>query len=105
MTDDEDGIEDGDAPVEVPLEDSLDLHSFAPRDVPALVGTYLDDARQAGFAEVRIIHGRGVGVQRARVRSLVAKHPAVVAFSDAPPERGGWGATLVQLAPRSDLDD
>jgi DNA-nicking Smr family endonuclease len=84
----------------VPIEDSIDLHAFAPRDVRDVVHSYLDAAHEAGFVEVRIIHGRGIGVQREAVRALLARHPLVLAFVDAPPERGGWGATVVALAPK-----
>ena len=81
-------------PTSVPLEDSLDLHSFLPADVPSVVGEYLDGAK-ARFAEVRLIHGRGIGVQREIVRSLLARRSDVADFFDAPPERGGAGATVV----------
>jgi DNA-nicking Smr family endonuclease len=84
-------------PVELPIEDFLDLHSFAPRDIPAAVEAYLEQARARGFTAVRIIHGRGIGFQRERVRSILARTPWVLRFSDAPPEAGGWGATLVTL--------
>lgn len=82
-------------PVELPIEDVLDLHAFAPRDVEAAVETYLEAARDRGFGAVRIIHGRGIGFQRERVRSILAKTPWVLEFADAPAEAGGWGATLV----------
>ena len=94
-----DGIPDE---VRVPLEDSIDLHSFAPREVAAVVASYLEEAVTAGFREVRLIHGRGAGVQREIVRSLLARHPSVESFGDAPPERGGRGATLARLAPEAD---
>lgn len=84
-----------DEPVVLPVEDSLDLHAFAPRDVPSLVDEYLRAAHARGFAEVRLIHGRGKGVQRARVQAALAAHPLVKRFYDAPPGRGGWGATIV----------
>ncbi len=84
-------------PVRVPIEDALDLHPFAPRDVASVVTEYLDAAHARGFQEVRLIHGRGIGVQREIVRALLAHHPRVAAFADAPPERGGWGATVVRL--------
>jgi DNA-nicking Smr family endonuclease len=87
----------GGEPVRIPIEDSLDLHAFAPRDVPSVVDDYLTEARARGFAEVRLIHGRGIGVQRAIVQSLLARHPLVAAFADAPEDRGGRGATLVRL--------
>jgi DNA-nicking Smr family endonuclease len=83
--------------VELPIEDAIDLHAFAPRDVRSVVSSYLDAAREAGFREVRLIHGRGIGVQRDAVRSLLANHPRVESFVDAPPDRGGWGATVVRL--------
>lgn len=86
-------------PVELPIEDSIDLHSFAPREVADVVREYLECARQAGFREVRLIHGRGRGFQRASLRSLLASLPHVVEAFDAPPGRGGWGATVVLLAP------
>ncbi len=83
--------------VTLPLTDVLDLHSFRPEDVTAVVSEYLEEARRAGLAEVRIVHGRGRGVQRALVRRLLADAPGVVEFADAAPARGGWGATLVHL--------
>ncbi|MFB3818663.1 MAG: Smr/MutS family protein [Candidatus Methylomirabilales bacterium] len=89
-------------PVRIPIEDALDLHPFAPRDIPSVVEDYLAECQRLGFAEVRLIHGRGTGAQRAAVRSLLARHPAVEAFEDAPPERGGWGATLVRLRSREE---
>jgi DNA-nicking Smr family endonuclease len=97
-------MDDADAPREVPIEDSLDLHAFAPRDIRGLVEEYLRAARAAGFAEVRLIHGRGRGVQRARVQALLARLPGVVRAFEAPPERGGWGATVVILAPKEEGD-
>jgi DNA-nicking Smr family endonuclease len=90
---------DADAPVPIPIEDALDLHAFAPRDIPGVVADYLQECRQRGFTEVRLIHGRGTGAQRAVIRSLLARHPAVEGFGDAPAERGGWGATVVRLRP------
>jgi len=84
-------------PVEIPIEDALDLHPFAPRDIPAVVASYLEAAGRAGFREVRLVHGRGRGVQRQRVHEVLAAHPFVERFADAPPERGGWGATVVWL--------
>jgi DNA-nicking Smr family endonuclease len=86
-------------PLNVPIEDSLDLHAFAPRDVRPVVDEYLKEARVRGFREVRLIHGRGIGVQRASVQALLAGHPLVERFFDAPPERGGWGATIAVLKP------
>jgi DNA-nicking Smr family endonuclease len=84
-------------PVKVPIEDSLDLHAFAPREIRAVVAEYLKEAAARGFREVRLIHGRGTGAQRANVQGLLAGHLLVERFFDAPPERGGWGATIVVL--------
>lgn len=86
-----------DEPADVPIEDVLDLHPFAPRDIPSVVEEYLEAAGRRGFGEVRVIHGRGRGVQRAVVHALLARHPLVEGFAEAPPERGGWGATIVRL--------
>ena len=86
-----------DSAVEIPIGEELDLHSFAPRDVPSLVEEYLHACRERGILRVRLIHGRGKGVQRAIVRRLLADLAGVAAFSDAPAESGGWGATLVEL--------
>ena len=88
---------DEDEPVRVPIEDSLDLHSFRPGDVRSVVEEYLAAAHHAGFREVRLIHGRGTGIQRRIVRAVLARHSLVLGFTDAPPARGGWGATVVRL--------
>ena len=88
---------DPNRPIEIPVEDSIDLHPFPPRDVPDVVDAYLEEAVAKGYAEVRLIHGRGIGVQRDRVQHLLARHPLVSGFHDAPPERGGWGATIAYL--------
>jgi dsDNA-specific endonuclease/ATPase MutS2 len=88
---------DEDAPHTLPIEDWIDLHAFRPRDVPGVVRDYLDAAIAAGIQEVRIVHGRGIGVQRERVRALLAAHACVESFADAPPGRGHWGATIVRL--------
>ena len=87
-------------PVELPLEDFIDLHPFQPREVPDVVAAYLDAAVEAGIEEVRLIHGRGIGVQRERVRSVLSRHADVIGFADAPAPRGGWGATVVRLRRR-----
>lgn len=81
----------------IPVEDSLDLHSFLPRDVPSVVSEYLDEALLHGLREVRIIHGKGKGVRRAEVRRMLRGDARVSGASDAPPERGGFGATVVVL--------
>ena len=97
--DPEERFGDDEIPEEVvlPLEDSIDLHPFRPRDVRSVVESYLEQAQAAGLREVRLIHGRGIGVQREIVRSLLSEHPAVESFFDAPAERGGGGATVVRL--------
>ena len=79
----------------VPIEDSFDLHSFLPRDVASAASEYLDEARRAGFREVRLIHGKGIGARRAEVRRLLSARADVAQFHDAPPERGSFGATIV----------
>ena len=84
----------------IPIEDAFDLHSFLPRDVASVVGDYLEEARAAGFHEVRLIHGKGIGARRAEVRRLLAGRPDVADYFDAPPERGGSGATVVVFAER-----
>jgi DNA-nicking Smr family endonuclease len=94
MPDDDAPFED---PVQVPITDVLDLHTFAPRDITSVVEAYLEAAVEAGLREVRLIHGRGKGVQRARIQRLLAESPVVERFEDAPPGRGGWGATLAWL--------
>ncbi|HVG20735.1 MAG TPA: Smr/MutS family protein [Blastocatellia bacterium] len=77
--------------------DVIDLHSIPPRQVRAVVEDYLEEAHRHGFRWVRIIHGKGIGVQREMVRSILARTPYVINFEDAPPEAGGWGATIVTL--------
>ena len=81
----------------VPVEDSLDLHSFLPQDVRDVVSDYLEQAALRGFREVRLIHGKGKGVRRAEVRRLLSGDARVADAFDAPPERGGFGATVVVL--------
>ena len=84
-------------PVRIPITDVFDLHSVPPRDVKPIVEAYLEEARALGLKALRIVHGRGIGVQREMVRSILARTPFVESFSDAPAEAGGWGATLVTL--------
>jgi DNA-nicking Smr family endonuclease len=93
----DDSEPESDPVVALPIEDSIDLHGFQPRDIPNVVVDYLEEAAQRGFREVRLIHGRGKGVQRARVQQVLSEHPLVQSFSDAPATRGGWGATIVWL--------
>ena len=79
----------------IPIEDSLDLHSFQPRDIPSVVEEYVRAAHQAGLREVRLIHGRGTGVQRGVVQAALEKHPLVDTFHDAP--HSHLGATVAML--------
>jgi DNA-nicking Smr family endonuclease len=85
----------GDEPLRIPIEDAIDLHAFAPRDILSVVDEYLHAAREAGFTEVRLIHGRGKGVQRAAVQRLLRDHPLVAGYSDA--AESHLGATLVRI--------
>lgn len=104
--DDQDDLEDGGEapeasegldPIEIPITDVLDIHSFRPAEVADVVREYLDTAYAKGLRSLRIIHGRGIGVQRRSVRTLLERDPRVIEFGDAPPEAGGWGATWVRL--------
>ena len=84
-------------PIRIPIEDVLDLHTFRPRDIADLLDEYFAECIKAGIPSVRVIHGKGKGIQKKQVHKILKKHPLVQSFSDAPPEAGGWGATLVQL--------
>ena len=84
-------------PVKVPIEPRIDLHTFAPRDIPDLLESYLEECCREGLREVRIIHGKGIGVQRKIVHSFLEKSPLIERFFQAPPEAGGWGATVAVL--------
>jgi dsDNA-specific endonuclease/ATPase MutS2 len=86
-------------PVEIEITDIFDLHTIPPRDVKAVVEEYLRLAHEKGFAVVRIIHGKGIGVQREMVRTILARTAFVRDWTDAPPEAGGLGATIVRLKP------
>jgi dsDNA-specific endonuclease/ATPase MutS2 len=84
-------------PVEIPITDSIDLHSFSPKDVRKVVEAYLDEAHKKGFRIVRIIHGKGVGVQREIVRQVLSETIFVKSFKNAPEFSGSWGATIAEL--------
>lgn len=86
-------------PVTIPITDVFDLHTIPARDVKVAVEEYLIQAQSAGFHSVRIVHGKGIGVQREIVRTILARTPFVLNWTDAPPEAGGWGATIVRLRP------
>lgn len=101
-TDSDDPAVDDEPVARLEIEDSIDLHGFQPRDVLNVVMDYLDEAALRGFREVRLIHGRGKGVQRARIQELLRSHPLVEHFADAPAARSGWGATVVWLRSRGE---
>lgn len=84
-------------PVELEITDVFDLHTIPPRQVKAVVAEYLFQARSRNFAVVRLIHGKGIGVQRETVRAVLSRTPFVIEYHDAPPAAGGWGATIARL--------
>jgi dsDNA-specific endonuclease/ATPase MutS2 len=86
-----------DRPIRVPITDVFDLHTVQAKDVQEVVEAYLEEANRLGLKAVRIIHGRGIGVQREIVRAVLARTPFVLSYQDAPLEAGGWGATIVTL--------
>ena len=88
-------------PVIIPIDGVLDLHTFSPGELKDLLNDYIDACLEESIHELRIIHGKGSGVMRKRVHALLKKNPRVQAFRDAPPEAGGWGATLVTLGRRT----
>jgi DNA-nicking Smr family endonuclease len=90
-------LSEGEAPLELPLTGELDLHAFSPRDVPSVVEEYVRACAEAGLIHLRLVHGRGRGVQRAVVRRVLARLAFVEDFADAPPLSGGWGATVVRV--------
>ena len=84
-------------PVVLPIEDTLDLHTFRPNEVPDLLNDYFSECIRSGIYSVRVIHGKGRGILRKRVRGLLKKNPLVESYKEAPPEAGGWGAVQVEL--------
>lgn len=94
VSDDESGEDDVGL---IEIEDAIDLHGFQPKEIPAVVESYVEAAVEKGLVEVRLIHGRGKGVQRRRVQALLERHPMVEEFGDAPAYQGGWGATVARL--------
>jgi len=83
--------------VRIPIEDWIDLHTFQPKDIPSLLEEYLSQCHRKGLREIRIVHGKGKGIQREIVQSFLRKSPLVKTFRMAPLETGSWGATLVSL--------
>jgi len=94
-------MDNDDEPLRIPITDVFDLHAVQPKEVEGVVEAYLEEAARLGLETLRIIHGRGIGVQRAMVRAVLGRTPFVVSYRDAPPELGGWGATVVSLRPSS----
>lgn len=84
-------------PFRIPITDTFDLHAGSPGEMKDVLIEYLSEANRLGFRVIRIIHGRGIGVQREMVRAVLSQTPWVQSFSDAPAEAGGWGATVVTL--------
>ena len=89
-------------PIIMPIEDTLDLHTFRPKEIADLLDDYLTECTKAGILSVRIIHGKGQGFLKKRVGKILTHHPLVIRYREAPPEAGGWGATLVDLRPAPD---
>lgn len=93
--------DEDDAATLIPITGELDLHAFAPRDVASVVEEYVAACQERNILALRIVHGKGKGVQRAVVRRVLGASKAVASFGDAPAERGGFGATVVSLHPRA----
>jgi DNA-nicking Smr family endonuclease len=95
---------DDEAPIEIPIDGTLDLHTFHPRDVKALVPDYLAACRERGILEVRIVHGKGTGALRRTVQAILSRLPEVDSYGQALDDAGGWGATVVRLrGPEAEL--
>ena len=90
-------MEPDEEPIRIPITDVFDPHTVRPREVAAVVEAYLEEADRLGLKTLRLIHGRGIGVQREIVRAVLARTPFVLSYRDAPFEAGGWGATLATL--------
>ena len=90
-------IQNEEEPIIVEITDVIDLHTFRPKDVPALLDDYIRACVEKNFSSVRIIHGKGQGFLKERVEGILERHPLVASFQTAPPEAGGWGATIANL--------
>ena len=84
-------------PIVIEIKDVIDLHTFHPKDIPELLDDYIRACVEKSYSSVRIIHGKGKGFLKARVEKILKRHPLVISFQAAPPEAGGWGATIVIL--------
>lgn len=96
---DEPEVPEEPAPIELPIDGVLDLHTFRPADVAELVSDYLDECQRRGILEIRIIHGKGKGTLRRTLHAVLERRTDLLEYRLAPPERGGWGATLITLRP------
>ena len=94
-------MDDSGAPHNIPIETALDLHAFHPRDIPSVVEEYINSAHQRGLREVRLIHGRGKGIQRGIVQAALEKHPLVASFHDAPESHLGATVAVLTRSARS----
>jgi DNA-nicking Smr family endonuclease len=103
--DEDEGEIDEDQAVELPIDGVLDLHSFRPEEVASLVQAYTDECARRGITELRFIHGKGKGTLRRTVHAVLGRRDDVLELRLAPPERGGWGATLVTLRATPGRDD
>ncbi len=99
---DEEGNNYFENPVKLPIVDWIDLHTFSPQDIPDVLECYLEECYEAGLKEVRIIHGKGIGVQRKIVHKILSNNMLIDNFSQALPEAGGWGATIAILKAKED---
>jgi len=89
-------------PIKLPIQDILDLHTFNPKEVPDLLEDYFTECIKHGIFSVRVIHGKGKGILKKKVHSILKKNPLVNSYKDAPMEAGSWGATLVDLQQKDD---
>jgi len=87
-------------PIEIPINGELDLHTFSPKEVKSLLYEYISACMDKNIFSIRIIHGKGKGILKETVRKVLEEHPDVVSITNAPPNAGGWGATLIKVNPR-----
>ncbi|HEU5079317.1 MAG TPA: Smr/MutS family protein [Opitutaceae bacterium] len=94
-------MEESEEPIAIPILDEIDLHTFQPREIAAVLDAYFEACRAKGIRRVRVIHGKGIGTLRQTVQAHVRKSAHVVRFWNADESSGSWGATFVELVPRS----